>query len=154
MHKQPDSVQFVEPASEIVRLHGLPHLLAERIVAALNDSEIPSFVRVVLLGLLASSATVSPVPLITLQNLIYRSSQILMSDRTIKRAIALLIEKYGIAVGASRTDNHGYFFVRTPEQSQAAIRPLLAEIRSLARRCRILSPRSLYGRAVHGQEAL
>lgn len=149
MHQQSE----LDPI-EIGRRSGFPRLLSERIIKALNDPDIPSFVRVVLLGLLSSNATASPVPLMVLQNLIYRSTQIMLSERTIKRAVALLIDKYGIAIGAARTGNNGYFFVRTPDQSQAAVRPLLAEIRSLARRCRILSPRSLYGRAVHGQEAL
>lgn len=137
------------------RLHLQP-LIAERIAKNLNDSDIPTFLRIVLRGLIECTASCPDrnVSLFDLQIEIRESCRILISDRTIKRAIKLLVEEHGIAIGSSRTASNGYFFIRTPEQSKAALAPLLAEIRSLARRCRVLSPRTAYIRRVHGQEAL
>lgn len=142
-------------SAKIAARYSLPLLLAHRIADTLADVEVPSYVRLVLQTLLECSTNPNRnIPLFDLQLEINHNSGIWLSDRSIKHAIKILIEDHGISIGASRTGEHGYFFVRTPAQSKAALTPLLAEIRSLARRCNVLSPRSIYIRQLHGQEVL
>jgi hypothetical protein len=73
------------------------------------------------------------------------------SDREIKGAVKSLVEDFEIPIGSSRAKPAGYYLIVTPEDAEAAVKPLLAEIRSLAHRCRILSPKSQYVRHLLGQ---
>jgi hypothetical protein len=73
------------------------------------------------------------------------------SDREIKAAVKSLVEDFEIPIGSSRSKPAGYYLIVTPEDAEAAVKPLLAEIRSLAHRCRILSPKSQYVRHLLGQ---
>ena len=80
------------------------------------------------------------------------------SDRSIKMAVKELIEQHEIPIGSIRKVRgdapHGYFFIISPADAEAAIGPLLSEIKSLARRIRILSPDSEYMRRLSGQIGL
>lgn len=74
-----------------------------------------------------------------------------VSDRLIKAAVKELIEKYHIPIGASRQAPVGYFLIVSDEDAQKAVNHLEAEALSLLRRCRVLSPKSDYGRQLLGQ---
>jgi hypothetical protein len=63
------------------------------------------------------------------------------TERDIKAAVKDLIERFGIPIGGSRSKPYGYFLVMTIDDQLEAGRPLLHEIRSLARRHRILTSR-------------
>jgi hypothetical protein len=140
------------PARELEATQYLPSELRARIQHTLCDLEAPAFVRAVLgtLRYLASPCG-SPVSLSSIQSQLRRSQNLWLSDRLIKRAIKELIETHGIAIGAARGSAHGYYFITTDAQAQDAVAPLMAEIRSLATRCRALSPSNHYIQHLLGQ---
>ena len=61
-----------------------------------------------------------------------------MQPRDVKAAVKSLVEDFGLPIGASRQQPFGYFLCVTPEDMEDAIRPLVHEIESLARRVRVL----------------
>jgi hypothetical protein len=61
-----------------------------------------------------------------------------MSERDVKKTVKSLVEDFGLPIGASRQQPSGYFLCVTPEDMEDAIRPLVHEIESLARRVRVL----------------
>jgi len=64
-------------------------------------------------------------------------------DRAIKQAVKNLLEIYDLPIGSCRIAPHnGYYFVISDEDAEAAVRPLKAEIFSMFRRIKVLSPRS------------
>ena len=76
------------------------------------------------------------------------------SDRDVKAAVKELLEDCGVPIGSSRSGDRGYFLLVTPADIEAAERPLIGEIRSLARRLRAINPRSEISRAICGQLGL
>jgi hypothetical protein len=73
-------------------------------------------------------------------------------DRAVKQAVKNLLEKYDLPIGACRIAPHnGYYFVISDEDAEAAVRPLKAEIFSMFRRIKVLSPRSAFVRRLQGQ---
>ena len=130
----------------------LPRELADRIFSTLADKSLPAFAFNTLMAL---SELADPhggaVPLAEVQRYAKRVIQVDLGDRTIKAAVRLLIDKYGVAIGSARGKRHGYFFITTDEEATAAAAPLLAEIRSLAARCRTLSPKNPYIQHLLGQ---
>jgi len=133
----------------------LPSELAQRITACLEDITTPSFIFNSLLALIElqdpHAGSLSPVPLGEIQRYARNILRVDIPEREIKRAVKLLIEQYGIAIGSARGSAHGYFFVTTADEAELAAEPLLAEIRSLAKRCATLSPRNPYVQHLLGQ---
>ncbi|HWR35988.1 MAG TPA: hypothetical protein VN622_08990 [Clostridia bacterium] len=61
-----------------------------------------------------------------------------MQAREVKSTVKSLIEDFGIPIGASRQEPYGYFLCVTPEDYDAAERPLINEMLSIATRLRAL----------------
>jgi hypothetical protein len=76
-----------------------------------------------------------------------------LTDRTVKAVVAQLIDTHRCRIGARRDDPCGYFWILDAEDQAAAVRPLRAEMRALARRLRVLDSYEDY-RAFVGQLAL
>ena len=140
----------------------LPSELQERVFGVLADRagtpERPSlplaarFTLQALTELIDPHANaLAPVPLEEIQRYARTVLGAELTPRSIKASVKLLVEEYGIAIGSARGARHGYFFVTTDEEAVEAAKPLLAEIRSLARRCRTLSPRNPYIQHLLGQ---
>lgn len=76
-------------------------------------------------------------------------------DRTIKQAVKSLLEKYGLPVGSCRIPGqNGYYICISDSDAEDAVRPLKAEIFSLFRRIKGLSPNSAFVRQLNGQMEL
>ena len=75
-------------------------------------------------------------------------------ERDIKAAVKSLIEEHGVPIGSARTSTPGYFLVASVEDLEAARGPIIAEIKSMAERCRVLDWRTSFARRVQGQEVL
>lgn len=135
--------------------HRLPYELAERVCNVLDNNEVPTFVRVTLEAILALSTPRTldiRASIFAIQTWLTENRGLWLSDRTVKLAVKELVETHEIALGSARGAHHGYFFVVDDVEAQAATRPLLAEIRSLAKRCRALDPRhNSYLRHLLGQ---
>lgn len=76
------------------------------------------------------------------------------SPRIIKRAVKELLEIHGVPIGSARGRNPGYFLLCTPEDVDKAEKPLLGEVRSLARRLRAINRKSEISRVLCGQLGL
>lgn len=61
-----------------------------------------------------------------------------MSERDVKAAVKSLVEDFGLPIGASRQEPHGYFFIVSADDLEFALRPLANEVISIARRMRKL----------------
>jgi|GEM_PF-4008006 len=73
------------------------------------------------------------------------------SDREIKAAVKQLIEEHDVPIGSVRYEPAGYFVLCSAEDIEIAERPILGEIRSLARRLRCTNPKSEISRTLCGQ---
>jgi hypothetical protein len=73
------------------------------------------------------------------------------SDRDVKAAVKELVEERGVPIGSARSGLAGYFLCVSAEDIDAAERPLLGEVRSLAKRLRAMNPKSEISRAICGQ---
>jgi hypothetical protein len=77
------------------------------------------------------------------------------SDRSIKDAVKTLLEVYDIPIGSCRIPGkNGYYFCVSDEDCEDAVRPLKAEIYSMFRRIKVLSPKSAFVKRLQGQMAL
>lgn len=74
-----------------------------------------------------------------------------LSDRDIKAAVKELLEVHGVAIGSARSAPFGYFLLCSQDDIEQAERPILAEVRSLARRLRAINPDSDISRMLCGQ---
>jgi len=72
-------------------------------------------------------------------------------DREVKAAVKELLEERGVPIGSARAGSPGYFLLCTPEDIDEAERPLLNEVRSLARRLRAINRNSEISRTLCGQ---
>ena len=73
-----------------------------------------------------------------------------MTARTVKAVVENLRSHHHCAIGASREDPPGYFWIRTAEDREVAVRPYRNQILTMWRTLRVLdSPASL--RELHGQ---
>jgi hypothetical protein len=73
-----------------------------------------------------------------------------MAARTVKAIVESLRSHHHCAIGASRENPPGYFWIRTAEDREAAVRPYRNQILTMWRTLRVLdSPASL--RELHGQ---
>ena len=61
------------------------------------------------------------------------------SARDVKATVKLLVEDFEIPIGASRQEPYGYFLCVTQEDYDQALRPLVNELISIARRVRALA---------------
>lgn len=65
--------------------------------------------------------------------------QLGMSPRIIKSTVKSLIEDFGLPIGGSRQEPFGYFLIVSGEDLEAALRPLVHELQSIARRVKALT---------------
>ena len=146
---------MASPPAIVRRLAPLAYMPAElsmRVLATLADKTLPVQVFNTLLALSElADPHGAPVPLRELQRYASTVMGYAIAARKIKSSIKVLIEQYGIAIGSARGARHGYFFVTTDDEARAAAAPLLAEIRSLAKRCHTLSPTNPYVQHLMGQ---
>lgn len=141
-------------AERLAKANQIPYLLAERVCNVLDNNEVPTFVRLVLSGLLdlTEARPAAHVSIFEIQAHLSSTFDAWLSERAVKAAVKALLEDHDVAIGSSRGKDHGYFLIVNDAAAAAATRPLLAEIRSLARRCRALDPRtSRYLRGLLGQ---
>lgn len=133
----------------------LPEELSKQIWKTLGNPNIPTFVRVTLHAIseLADprAGAARPVPLDDIRGWALDVMGQALTERTIKLAVKLLVEKYGVAIGSSRGAQHGYFFITTDDEARRAAAPLIGEIKSLARRCRTFTPKNPYIQHLLGQ---
>jgi hypothetical protein len=66
------------------------------------------------------------------------ATELKLQPRDVKAMVKSLVEEFALPIGASRTVPYGYFLCVTPGDVEDAIRPLVHEIESLARRVRVL----------------
>lgn len=145
-----------DPGVEKLALeHRIPYTLAERICDVLANNEIPTFSRYTLeaiLGLSCPRELDTRASIFAIQAWLTENRGIWITERLVKAAVKHLVEVHEIALGSSRGAKPGYFFIVDDAAAQAATRPLLAEIRSLAKRCRALDPRrNRYLKSLLGQ---
>jgi hypothetical protein len=76
------------------------------------------------------------------------------SDRQIKGAVKELIEDFGVPVGSSRQEPHGYYICQDSADRINAVRPIRAEVISLLRRWKTLDSQSDIGLELAGQLGL
>jgi hypothetical protein len=76
------------------------------------------------------------------------------TDRQIKGAVKQLIEDYGVPVGSSRQEPHGYYICQDSADRINAVRPIRAEIVSLLKRWKTLDTQSDIGLELAGQIAM
>jgi hypothetical protein len=67
------------------------------------------------------------------------ATELKLQPRDVKAAVKSLVEDFGLPIGASRSAPFGYFLCVTPGDVDDAVRPLVHEIVSLARRVRVLA---------------
>lgn len=131
----------------------LPQDLQQRILTVGENIETPSFVRAVLLALASCADAAAPaVSLYELQFFLKVRHKLWLSERTIKAAVSILVNKYDLQIGSSRErGHHGYFFIVTESQREAAVKPLHAQAVKMLQRCAQLSPCRSYFRRLLGQ---
>ena len=80
-----------------------------------------------------------------------------LSDRKVKEIVEQLRVTHRCAIGASRQTPFGYFWVRTADDREAAVKPYREQILSMWRTLRVLDSqeklRELYGQLRLDQEA-
>jgi hypothetical protein len=79
-----------------------------------------------------------------------------MDRRMLSDAVATLIETWHIPIGTSKGAKGspaGYFLTVSDEDQEKAFDELWAQIRSMIRRARVLSPKTRHGRQLVGQLA-
>lgn len=64
-----------------------------------------------------------------------------VSPREVKAIVKDLVENFGIPIGASRGEPHGYYLVMTLEEMRTTVRVYEGEVFSLLRRIRTLNPK-------------
>lgn len=77
-----------------------------------------------------------------------------VSRRQLSIIIARLINDHRIPVGTSKASPAGYFLVETNDDRKAAAKVCWDQIAQMIRRARVLSPDTLYGRVLLGQQLL
>jgi len=135
----------------------LPEALIERISDAWRAGRMTDCESAVLLVLMYGSPTgpcagrQNPLSISTMQSIWHRGGQHVWNNRSVKKAAKSLLEQHEIPVGSSRETPSGYYIVLDDEDAESTVRAWAAEIRSLANRCRALSPKSPYVRELLGQ---
>ncbi len=61
-----------------------------------------------------------------------------IGEREVKEVVRNLVVTHGVAIGARRGKDHGYFLVATPEDLEIAGGPLISEAREIWRRLKVL----------------
>lgn len=62
-----------------------------------------------------------------------------LSERDVKALAKCLVEDFEVPIGASRQKPYGYYLIETAQELEDAVQIYVAEIRSLARRVRVLA---------------
>jgi hypothetical protein len=153
MGKKPENLLVGGQIGALRQDSHLSAALRKRILEVGNDPEAPAFMRAVLAALVhCCDQPGLHVRLADVQSWLGVHRQLWLSERTIKKAVMLLVADYGIQVGSSRSGKpSGYYFITTLAEAESAIAPLLSEAKSLLRRVNHLSPCRSYFRRMVGQ---
>lgn len=73
------------------------------------------------------------------------------SHREIRRLIRELVVVHKKPIGSC---SKGFFFIQTPKDREIAERKIVADIKALAIRLKVINPRSRIGRALAGQKEI
>lgn len=132
----------------------IPEEVRRRLMQAMADPDISPCAFQVLTRLVRFpeiAGRARAISIASLQDWARLNSFKVYSDREIKSAVKELIEERNVPIGSARSDPAGYFIAVTAEDLDAAEKPLIAEIRSLAKRIRSINPNSEISRALCGQ---
>jgi hypothetical protein len=129
----------------------IPSPVKLRVLLALHDQALDPCSRAVLWRLREAAGRAQAVSIAAMQSGWASAGNKVYTDREVKAAVKLLLEERGVPIGSSRSGLHGYYLLVTPEDIDHAQRPLVGEIRSLARRLRAIDPKSEISRALCGQ---
>lgn len=138
----------------MVQAELFPHIPAEvqeRVDRAMASNRVSPCARAVLLRLRDVGGRQRAVSIWALQSFWRISQTRIWGDRDVKAAVKELLEEHGVPIGAARSQPAGYFLLVTPEDIDEAERPLIGEIRSLARRLRAVNAKSEISRLLCGQ---
>lgn len=131
----------------------IPDDIRQRIDRAMSDPELGACAKAVLIQLVGYPATGSgrAMSIEMLRSTFAVAGIRQYSPRDIKAAVKELVEERGVPVGSRRTKPYGYFVACDAADLNDAERPLVAEIRSLAKRVRSINPKSELSRMICGQ---
>ena len=136
---------------------GLPAELMQRIQYArysgtLTDCEVDVLAVLVVGPGGPRAGKAKAIQISAIQEIFTRKGGFIWSDRSIKDAVKQLLEVHGIPIGSSRASNcAGYYMIQEDSEVESTVRVWGAEIHSLLRRCKALSPKSSYVRGLLGQ---
>jgi hypothetical protein len=129
----------------------IPKEVTARVLAAMADQAMSQRARAVLERVRLAVGRDNAVSIYALQ-FYWRFRELkAWTDRDVKAAVKELVEERGVPIGSARCGTPGYFLCVTPEDIDAAERPLLNEVRSLAKRLRAMNPKSEISRTLCGQ---
>jgi hypothetical protein len=121
MGKKPENLLVDERIGALRSDSHLPAALKKRILKVGNDLEAPGFMRAFLVALVhCCDQPAARVRVAELQAWLGVHRQLWLSDRTIKRAVMLLVADYDVQVGSSRithSKQQGYYFITTPAEA-------------------------------------
>lgn len=129
----------------------IPAEVQARVDQALEDPATSPCARAVLILIRDAAGRENAVSIHELRAIWIMRSLKVYSERDIKAAVKELLEERGVPVGSARSGSPGYFLLCSPEDIDQAERPLVGEIRSLARRLRCINPKSSISRLLSGQ---
>ena len=143
---------MTQPAFDFPPL--VPSVIALRIETARHSSglsECAAAVLKLLAGNIPRVGRESAIQISVMRGIWAAAGCYIWPERSIKAAVKELLEVHEIPIGSSRSTPAGYYLIESDTDARLAVEPLAAEIRSLARRCRVLSPKSNYVRSLLGQ---
>lgn len=129
----------------------IPVDVQARVDQALGDPATSPCARAVLILIRDAAGRSNAVSIHELRAIWIVRSLKVYSERDIKAAVKELLEDRGVPIGSARCGSPGYFLLCSPEDIDQAERPLVGEIRSLARRLRAINAKSDISRALCGQ---
>lgn len=131
----------------------IPEEIRSRIERALADPVTTPCAKAVLRTMLSRFAVgrIRAVGIEALQERWQGMGNKIFSAREVKAAVKHLIESHGIPIGSARCTPVGYFICVTAEDIDEAERPLVNEVKSLARRLRCINAKSEISRILCGQ---
>lgn len=132
----------------------IPHDVTARVMAAFSDQRTSACARAVLERVRHAHGRHNAFPIYRLQAAWRLHNLRVWSAREVKAAVKELLEERGVPIGSARSGSPGYFLLCTPEDIDEAERPLLGEVKSLARRLRAINSKSEISRTLCGQLGL
>lgn len=129
----------------------IPNEVRARVDEALEGTAMSPCARAVLLRIRDAAGRERAVSIYALQAYWRLHGMKVYCDREVKAAVKELLEERRVPVGSARSGACGYFLLISPEDIDQAERPLVGEIRSLARRLRAINAKSEISRILCGQ---